>query len=133
MNLRDALIDQDTIYCIAMHCNVNGHNKDWYGQTLKNGTIRVCWGPHRQAHQYAVRKGGTAELQKVMTEKLAKGYVMQDEYKNGMWMSQTAAKVTGMKVHEVPLVYPGGKAPTAKTESVMKDLPQPKGALTYDF
>jgi len=130
MRRGDARIATDTSFCIAMHCATSSGGKDWYGQVNNaDDTITTCWGPTDNAHSCASKHGNAAALNKLVNEKISKGYCVVDRWNaaGGNWDSA---------LNQAPVAPPPPVAETArrtKAPNIMKGLAKPKEALKYDF
>ncbi len=85
-----------TTYAIHMRCPSNSGGKDWVGSVTSGGELHTFWGKIGAVNQHAGKMGDMNSLQKIIGEKLSKGYTQVDEYdsRHGNWESQRQKQAT---------------------------------------
>jgi len=110
----------------ALHCGVNGHDKDWIVISTTSDKLVVFWGKSGSRYQSAERavpKGRTAQsyINDLILEKTLKGYEVIYSHSGKSWVGYGK---------EEPLPAPKD-IPTK--ESVFKDMAAPTTAANWDF
>jgi hypothetical protein len=114
MDLSQVALPPDCIEAYAMHCEVDGHNKDWIGCITQSGLICSWWGKTGSRYQQADKKGDRFQFNKLVDEKANKGYVTVDDWQPKSWRSNMfSAPITQPK--ETINILEKAQCPTAAT------------------
>lgn len=126
-----------TIYAIHMHAPSVSGGKDWVGSVDAGGIITVFWGKTGQINNHAQRAGGRSVLNKMIQEKIAKGYAQTDEYKNGTWGAQSLGAKSApswappIKDHVEDLKRKHEEL--MRLRDITKGISAPAESIDYDF
>jgi len=110
----------------ALHCGVNGHDKDWIVISTTSDKLVVFWGKSGSRYQSAERavpKGRTAQsyMADLVSDKLGKGYEIVYSHAGKSWTEFG-------RVEQQPT-----KQDIPTKESVFKDMAAPTTAANWDF
>lgn len=119
-------LEPNTSYAIHMRCPTNSGSKDWIGSVNPDG-IHTFWGKTGYVNQHSSKPGNRISLEKIIQEKLAKGYREVDRFHPGTgWESQ---------LQQAPPSPPPKPAQlkVAPTAPVAENLVDPSAGLQWDF
>ena len=120
-------LEPNTSYAIHMRCPTNSGGKDWIGSVNPDG-IHTFWGKTGYVNQHSSKPGNRIALEKIIQEKLAKGYREVDRFHPGTgWESQLQQAPPSPPPKSV---QPKRVAPTAPAA---ENLVDPSAGLQWDF
>jgi hypothetical protein len=133
MDISKVMLPPNTVQAVAMHCGVNGHNKDWIGCLCSDGTIHTFWGPANKINQSGQRFGDVSTWNKLVNSKthsIGSPYIIVDETLlvsgKPMWKSQVMKQGHPKPNTTIP------KAQVLKS-SLIAQSSKPSDALDWDF
>jgi predicted DNA-binding WGR domain protein len=119
----------NTVYSIHLRAPSTSGGKDWVG-AVTNTEMHAFWGKTGQINQHQPKPGNMTTLQKLINEKLGKGYQQVDDYtqKDG-WASQRQQAASQSSTPKPKPVRQQNLNPIIN----WNEAPAPTSALEWDF
>lgn len=100
-------VPADTLIGFHLRSPSSSGGKDWVGCLTDDGTFHRWWGKIGQVNQHQHSKGNHHELQKLVKQKLAKGYQMIDIFHAPAgWQSQQVSQSASVNAPQEPKPLP---------------------------
>ncbi len=121
-------LEPNTSHAIHLRCPTSSGGKDWIGSVNPDG-IHTFWGKTGHVNQRSSKPGNRIVLEKIIQEKLAKGYREVDRFHPGTgWESQLQQAAPPPSPPK-----PAQPKKVAPTPPVAEDLVDLSAGLQWDF